>query len=141
MPLPAHSLASALVRRSFALLSFVPGLRFLPAARKKSGPDIRDAQTKSKLITYTHGPVRAGLQFIRFTGMAAKRLGEVTTPLIVLQSRNDHVVPADNPEIIMNGVSSTNKRLVWFTESYHILTWDVERDEVARTIVEFFDKL
>jgi carboxylesterase len=58
-----------------------------------------------------------------------------------MQSRNDHVIPADNPEIIINGVSSTNKRLVWFTESYHILTWDVEKDEVARTIIEFFDSL
>ncbi len=96
---------------------------------------------KGKLVTYTHGPVRAGLQFIRFTGMTAKRLEHVTVPLIVLQSRNDHVVPADNPEIIIKGISSTNKRLVWFTESYHILTWDVERDEVARTIIEFFDGL
>ncbi len=48
---------------------------------------------------------------------------------------------ADNPEIIINGVSSVNKRLVWFEESYHILTWDVEKDEVARTIIEFFDTL
>jgi carboxylesterase len=132
---------SALVRRSFALLSFVPGLRLIPAAKKKSGPDIRDQEIKSKLVTYTHGPVRAGLQFIRFMGMTAKRLTKVTAPIIVMQSKNDHVVPADNPEIIMNGVSSANKRLVWFEESYHILTWDVERDEVARTIIEFFDRL
>jgi carboxylesterase len=132
---------SPLIRRSFALLSFIPGLRFIPAARKKSGPDIRDQQMKSKLVTYTHGPVRAGLQFIRFMGMTEKRLGHVTAPLIVMQSKNDHVVPADNPEIIINGVSSSIKQLVWFEESYHILTWDVEKDEVARKIIEFFDKL
>ncbi|MBN2224677.1 MAG: alpha/beta fold hydrolase [Deltaproteobacteria bacterium] len=132
---------STLIRKSFALLSFVPGLRLIPAARKKSGPDIRDPQMKGKLVTYSHGPVRAGLQFIRFMGMTEKRLGRVTAPLIILQSVNDHVVPADNPGIIMNGVSSQVKRLVWFDESYHILTWDVEKDEVARTIIEFFDGL
>jgi carboxylesterase len=138
VPIRFHS---PLVRRSFALLSLVPGLRLLPAARKKSGPDIRDPEMKPKLVTYSHGPVRAGLQFIRFMGMTQKRLGRVTAPLIVMQSRNDHVVPADNPTIIMEGVSSTNKRLVWFEESYHILTWDVERDKVARTIIDFFNKL
>jgi carboxylesterase len=132
---------SRLVRRSYALLSFVPGLRFIPAARKKSGPDIRDPEMKTKLVTYTHGPVRAGLQFIRFMGITEKRLGHVTAPLVVMQSRNDHVVPADNPEIIINGVSSAIKRLIWFTESYHILTWDVEKDEVANKIIEFFDSL
>jgi carboxylesterase len=58
-----------------------------------------------------------------------------------LQSKNDHVVPSDNPEIIINGVSSPIKRLIWFEESYHILTWDVEKDKVAQTIIEFFDGL
>jgi len=138
VPIRFHS---PLIRKSFALLSLVPGLRLLPAARKKSGPDIRDREMKARLVTYTHGPVRAGLQFIRFMGITQKRLGRVTAPLVVMQSRNDHVIPADNPEIIINGVSSANKRLVWFTQSYHILTWDVEKDEVARTIIEFFDSL
>ncbi len=132
---------SPLIRKSFALLSMIPGLRLIPAARKKSGPDIRDQEMKGKLVTYSHGPVRAGLQFIRFMGMTEKRLGYVTAPLIVMQSRNDHVVPADNPGIIMNGVSSVTKQLVWFEESYHILTWDVEKDEVAKKIIEFFDSL
>ncbi len=130
-----------LARKSYALLSLMPGLRLLPAARKKSGPDIRDPEIKGKLVTYTHGPVRAGLQFIRFMSKTEKRLGRVTAPLIVLQSKNDHVVPPDNPEIIMNKVSSADKRLIWFEESYHILTWDVERDRVAETIIEFFDRL
>jgi len=138
VPIRFHS---PLIRRSFALLSMVPGLRLIPAAKKKGGPDIRDEEMKGKLVTYSHGPVRAGLQFIRFMGLTEKRLGYVTAPLLLMQSVNDHVVPADNPEIIMNGVSSEIKRMVWFTESYHILTWDVERDTVAQTVIEFFDGL
>jgi carboxylesterase len=138
VPIRFHS---PLVRYCVALVSFLPGLRLFPAAKKKSGPDIKDPAMKGKLVTYSHGPVRAGLQLIRFMRMTEKSLGKVKAPLIVMQSRNDHVIPADNPEVIMRKVASPIKQLQWFSESYHILTWDVERDKVAKTIIDFFDKL
>jgi carboxylesterase len=138
VPIRFHS---RFIRSCFALLSFVPGLRLIPAAKKKAGPDIKDEEMKEKLVTYNHGPIRAGLQFIRFMGLTEKKLEKVTAPLVVMQSKNDHVVPSDNPRIIMDKVSSKIKRLVWLERSYHILTWDVEKDEVARTIIDFFDGL
>jgi carboxylesterase len=137
-PVRFHSI---LLRSCFALLSFVPGLSLLPAQKKRGGPDIRDETTKKNLITYTHGPIRAGLRFIRFVGKTRRRLGRVMAPLLVMQSINDHVIPADNPDIIINSVASRIKRLVWLTESYHILAWDVERDRVAADIIDFFNGL
>lgn len=134
-------LHTRMVNFVYALFTYLPGLTFLPALKKKRGPDISDLETQKELVTYSHSPIRAGMEMLKFMAKTKRRLDKVTSPLLLMQSKNDHVVPIDNPDIILQGVSSELTRMVWLENSYHIITWDVEKDVVAQHVIDFFNGL
>ena len=127
------------VRYLLPVISYIPRLGLLPPVEKKGGPDIRDEGMKGRLVTYSHASIRAGAELMRLMSETRKNLHRIKTPIIVIQSENDHVVPKDNPEIILEAVSSEIKEMAWFVKSYHIITWDLEKDEVAKSVIDFFD--
>jgi carboxylesterase len=44
--------------------------------------------------------------------------------MLVLSSREDHVVEALNSERLMAQAGSTDKRQIWLEDSYHVATMD-----------------
>jgi carboxylesterase len=44
--------------------------------------------------------------------------------MLVMTSREDHIVEAANSERLMAGVSSTDKQQIWLEDSYHVATLD-----------------
>ena len=63
---------------------------------------------------------------------AAKRnLHRVTTPTLVVQSTADETVKHESGQMIYDGISSEDKRLLWLNRSRHVSTLDVERHVIA----------
>lgn len=67
-------------------------------------------------------------------------LGEIKTPIQLLQAENDDVTSPKNSYLIYNRVSSVEKNIFLLKDSYHIITADQERDKVAQETVTFFEK-
>jgi carboxylesterase len=44
--------------------------------------------------------------------------------MLVMTSREDHVVEAGNSDRLMAGVSSIEKERIWLEDSYHVATLD-----------------
>jgi carboxylesterase len=56
--------------------------------------------------------------------------------MLIVTSRQDHVVPPGNSDILAEAVSGPVERL-WLEESYHVATIDHDRQLVADTVLDF----
>ncbi len=106
-------------------------LKSVPAV----GNDICDPDGRE--LCYERVPTGAALQVLRFTKSVRESLPEVTCPILVLHSHNDHTAHHENATLIHERVSSTDKQLVWLDHSYHVLTLDYDRQEVYERTYEF----
>lgn len=124
-----------------ALLKFYPLVKyFCHYYPKKYGNDIRDAEMKQKLESYQVYPLPAVMEFQKLLSHTYDDLPEVTSPLLVLHSRQDHTIDLNNVEIILTRVRSKIKEKIILNESFHLITADVERDLVKNSSLSFIKK-
>ena len=67
-------------------------------------------------------------------------LGKVKCPLLVMHSEKDRTADPKSALYIMDSVGSSEKELVCFQKSGHLLPLDVERDEVFSRAADFLLK-
>lgn len=65
----------------------------------------------------------------------------VTSPLLLLHSRIDHVVEPSNAAWILSNVASTDTTEVWLEDSYHVATLDNDAPIIFERSVEFITRL
>ena len=70
----------------------------------------------------------------------SKILPAVTTPIQLLQAKDDDVTSPKNSYYIYNHIGSKDKQVCLFENSYHIIIADQERDKVAAKTLAFFEK-
>lgn len=104
---------------------FVPGV----------GSDIRKPGITE--VAYPVIPVPAVRQVYGLMAATRELLDRVTCPVLIFQSREDHVVPPANGEAILSGVGSAEKRLVWLDNSYHVATLDNDKERIAAETLAF----
>ena len=118
------------------------GLAFgngLPETVPGVGSDIK--QPGIVELAYPVVPVPAVRQIYALMGATHDLLPAVTCPLLVFQSRQDHVVHPDNAPFIFENVSSKDKALVWLENSYHVATLDNDKELIAGRLVDFVHRL
>jgi carboxylesterase len=67
-------------------------------------------------------------------------LGEIKTPIQLLQAKEDDVTSPRNSQFVYDRIGSKDKEIIFFENSYHIIIADQERDKVAEKTISFFDK-
>jgi carboxylesterase len=77
------------------------------------------------------------MSFLEYGKVIEKRLPELKTPVLVIQSHNDQLVAEDSATCIVERSGATVKRVVWFERSKHEMMRDVEREGVFQTIEAF----
>jgi carboxylesterase len=75
-------------------------------------------------LAYPKLPTRAMMQLRSLWAATRADLAEVTTPVIVFHSAEDHVVEPVNTKVLLDGVSSTDTTEVVLHDSYHVATLD-----------------
>jgi len=68
-------------------------------------------------------------------------IGKVTSPLLLLHSRVDHVVEPSNAAWILANVSSADRTEVWLEESYHVATIDNDAPLIVSSSLDFVRRL
>ena len=68
-------------------------------------------------------------------------IAQVRAPLLLLHSREDHVVEPSNAAWILAHVSSTDRTEVWLEDSYHVATLDNDAPLIFDRSVEFVHRL
>ena len=68
-------------------------------------------------------------------------LHRISCPIQVIQSRDDHVVHPSNAKRIAGRVSSSDVRLLWLDNSYHVATLDNDKELIAETAGAFIREI
>lgn len=101
-------------------------------------PDIKD-KTVSE-ITYTKAPTESMNQLFTLMEKTQDRLRNITCPLLAFQSLEDHVVPPENTDFIIQNIRSEEKEIVQLRNSYHVASMDFEKDFIAEKCCAFINK-
>jgi carboxylesterase len=86
---------------------------------------------------YERLPVKAAYQLALLWKLTNADLGRVTQPLLVLTSRDDHVVEPANSERLMAEAGSADKRQVILEDSYHVATMDNDLPRIVDETLTF----
>ena len=88
---------------------------------------------------YLWAPMDAVLSFLDFAGVVRKRLPDVKTPTLILQSHNDSLVASVSANIIHDEISTKpeQKKIVWFEKTEHEMFLDCEREAVVEVITKY----
>jgi carboxylesterase len=86
---------------------------------------------------YDGTPLRAALSMMT-DGLApmSGRYGELTMPLLLITSRQDHTAEPANSEHLAAAYGGEVEH-VWLERSYHVATLDYDADDINRRAVEF----
>ncbi len=123
-------------------------LRLLPLARylmryqhKSSGPDIRDPVARRKSVHYNKYPIQSIIELLELLRHVRGDLMDIQAPALLFHSVKDHVVPYGNLQYIASHLGSRIKETMTLQNSYHIISLDVEHEQVFKHIEAFLHRL
>lgn len=123
------------------LFSTDPRLRLLPLLQRAvpSVPGVGDdiAKPGGDEKAYSRLPLRALASLRQLQGEARRALPGIRVPVLVLTSRQDHVVEPENSRVVLAGIGSADREHVWLERSYHVATLDHDADLVAERTAAF----
>lgn len=61
-------------------------------------------------------------------------------PVLFVASPNDVLSSADQIQAMFAQIRSRDKKLLWYTRSYHLLLHDVQREEVVKDVTRWLDR-
>lgn len=86
---------------------------------------------------YDSLPAVGVYQLLKMLSYTRKRLHDVTVPLMLFHSKDDHTLPVTNTEIIMDGVGSIPKQRIELVNSYHVATLDYDKEIIFENSLIF----
>jgi carboxylesterase len=92
--------------------------------------DVREPVARAAQRGYARTPVECYSSLIDLLTVVRSELPRVTTPALVMYSRNDHVVMTPNSHFIYANLGSRDKRLVVLHRGYHVATVDYDKGDV-----------
>jgi len=109
-------------------------VRQLPKRRVAANPDnLVDGRWQGYNVDVT----AAAAQLLALQRVVRRELPLVRQPALICQGRLDTSVDLRGAQMILNGLGSAEKELVWFERSTHCLMLDVEVEAVAERIASF----
>jgi len=85
-------------------------------------------------------PLNGIYQAQRLIGTIKKELRQIVSPTLVIHSREDDVASLRSAEEVYGGVQAELRRKVVLEDSYHIITLDNERRQVAGEALKFLSQ-
>jgi carboxylesterase len=88
---------------------------------------------------YDSLPAVGVYQLLKMLHYTRKRLHDVTAPILLFHSVDDHTLPVTNTEIVMKGVGSREKQRIELVNSFHVATLDYDQEiifENSRLFIE-----
>lgn len=115
-----------------AMLAFMPGA---PPELPAVGGDVKAPGVVE--LAYNAVPTPTIKELFALMKAADELLPRITSPALILTSRDDHVVPPANSEHILQKLGSTDKRIIWLENSYHVATIDNDKELILQESLAF----
>ncbi|MFD6417441.1 alpha/beta hydrolase [Streptomyces sp. NPDC060194] len=117
----------------------LPVARHLVRTTKGLRSDI--AKEGVEEVGYDRVPLHAAHSVRNLFRLVDAELPQVTQPMLLLHSPQDHVVPPADSARILSRVSSTDVREVVLEHSYHVATLDHDADRIFEDSLAFVARL
>ena len=117
----------------------LPVARHLVPSTKGIASDI--AKEGSSEIGYDRVPLHAAHSLRNFFRIVDRELPQVTQPLVVLHSPQDHVVPPVDSARVLSRISSTDVEEILLEQSYHVATLDHDAGRIFDESYAFIGRL
>ncbi|MFB6679161.1 alpha/beta hydrolase [Streptomyces sp. NPDC056390] len=117
----------------------LPVARHLVRSTKGIASDI--AKEGSSEIGYDRVPLHAAHSLRNFFRIVDRELPQVTQPLVILHSTQDHVVPPVDSARVLSRISSTDVEEILLEQSYHVATLDHDADRIFDESYAFIGRL
>jgi carboxylesterase len=92
--------------------------------------DWGDPEAIQRVWCYDETPLWGAAEAYLLQRRVRNSLSSIHQPILIFQGRRDAVLPSRAAQIVFDGVSSQEKRLVWLERSGHNLLVDGEREAV-----------
>jgi carboxylesterase len=116
-------------------------LRLPDFLMRKGGSDIADPEARSTQVAYTADPVHSAIDLERSGRRMRERLAQIRCPTLIIHGALDRVCPVSNAWRVASQLGTRDVRVVILPRSHHIITRDVEREDVARELSAFFTRI
>ncbi|MEV6649804.1 alpha/beta fold hydrolase [Streptomyces sp. NPDC051219] len=117
----------------------LPVARHLVRTTKGLRSDI--AKDGVEEVGYDRVPLHAAHSVRNFFRLVDTELPQVTQPMLLLHSPQDHVVPAADSARILSRVSSTDVTETILEQSYHVATLDYDAERIFEDSYAFIGRL
>ncbi len=138
-PVESHGLRMRLL----PLLARVPWFadRWAIIPKRGGGPDIADPVARAASRSYRAMPLRGILELLSLQHVVRGELARVRQPTLLLHGRGDHSVPVAGLVRLRQRLGSRTVEAHVLERSWHVVTLDYDRDEVARLTIDFLDRV
>ncbi|ORT60258.1 alpha/beta fold hydrolase [Streptomyces sp. CB03238] len=92
-------------------------------------------------IGYDRVPLHAAHSLRQFLRIVDRELPQVTQPVLLLHSPQDHVVPPADSARILSRISSTDVKEILLEQSYHVATLDHDAERIFEESHAFVGRL
>lgn len=127
-------------RFAAAFVRYTPlrwAIRSIPKDLKKS---VGDAEGRKLYQEFSLPiiPAHSVFELVDLQKEVLKTIARVSSPTLILHGRDDGVSPPFNIRMLKRKLSSDVIETRIFPMSRHVITMDVEKEEVAKSVVDFF---
>lgn len=97
--------------------------------------DVKNERAEHAL--YAKYPTRRILELKEVSEKIQEQANLITTPVLVLQSIEDHVYPPSNADHLVNAFNSREKHLIMLYDSYHYAVIDYDQQRIFKQCLYF----
>jgi len=140
-------LSTALVASARWMYWVAPAVPFLmpllPAPARfvaKGDSDIADIAARAVSPTYKRVPIRSIYELLQLQAHVRPLLGHIRQPALAIHSRQDHACSLENVAILEREMPGPLRSVI-LSESYHVISVDVDKEQAAGEIVQFVRSL
>lgn len=132
---PIAAAAGQLTPEFAGVLALNPPPRRVPGI----GSDIKASGVQE--LAYAEVPVACMREIVVLISQTQDLMSRIICPALVIHGSEDHVVPAANAMRIVNALASSDIRLLWLDNSYHVATLDNDKDLIVDRVGAFFTEM
>ena len=117
----------------------LPVLKHLMGSLEAIGNDVKKEDVTE--LAYTRTPLKAAHSQLVAWQSVIRDLPEVTQPVLLLRSTQDHVVPASSSALILSRISSRDVTEILLEDSYHVATIDNDAPRIFDESAKFVERI
>jgi len=82
-------------------------------------------------------PLRAASQLVKLQRYVKKNMDQINAPILVFQGQLDQSIDPISSVLVLEGISSDEKELIWLEDSSHCILLDKQLPDVEKICFEF----